>query len=209
MEFIKKIFEKIKQAIHNKFFQEVYCSNCGAKDKIMNLKKLKDESLLCKKCMGKIPSELNDTAQNSLSEYKNAVAYAERSANEFEPIFNNDAGFHLFEVDSKNKLFRLDTSDNALIFELSNISYYDFNFIGEKAKEGLLNDKVIGNVHLTLLTENPCVNISEIVAYSLKVKAPTSLFSTTINHGNPKELDAFLLNFKMLCETAKKEQESK
>ncbi len=202
-----KIIETIKQAIHNKFFKEVYCSHCGTKGKIMSFKKLKDDSLICKSCAGKIPSELKDAAlEGTLQDYRDAVAYIQRSKTEFEPIFNNDAGFHLFEVDSKHRLFRI--YGGKLIFELNNIDYYSFVYHAEQLKEGFISDKVKGDVHMLLTTKDPFVTFDETVAFGLKAKAEKKFLSNTYIHGNPKELDTFLMRFDQLLNMAKHKQAS-
>ena len=197
-----KIIEKIKEAINNKFFREVYCSHCGAKGKVMLFKKLKDDSLICKTCSGVIPYELRETAFGGiLQDYLDAKAYVERSKKEFEPVFKNDAGYHHFEVDSRHGLFRI--AGKELIFEISNIEFYSFVFKGEELKEGFFSDKVKGDVHLLLSTKAPFVTYDETVAYSVKAKAHKKFLSNTYIYDNPAELDEFLLRFERLYQIAK------
>ncbi|MBQ2811516.1 MAG: hypothetical protein IJF12_05035 [Alphaproteobacteria bacterium] len=207
MEFFKNLFAKIKQAIHNKFFREVYCSNCGAKGKVMFFKKLKDESLLCKACVGRIPSELADYVdEGTMDNFKYAIELADRSKKEYEPIFNDDAGFHLFEVDSKHLLFKI-YGESDLILPLSCIEYYNFEFKGEEVKEGFLGDKVKGDVYVTLMAQNPPISYCTTVAFGLKAKAEKKFLSNTYVYGTPKELEEFLSKFDMLYDLARKKEE--
>ncbi len=200
-----KIIEKIKEAIHNKFFREVYCSHCGAKGKVVFFKKIKDGSLLCNTCTSAIPHELREAAfDGTLQDYKEARAYTERSKKEFEPVFDNDAGYHDFEVDSAHKLFRVSGSD--LIFELSNIEFYSFIFKPEEVKEGFFSEKVKGDVKLSLITKEPCASYDKVIAYGVKAKAEKKLFSSTYLYDNPKKLDEFLERLDRLCELAKQEK---
>ena len=202
-----KIIEKIKEAINNKFFKEVYCSHCGAKGKVMFFKKLKDTSVLCNTCTAAIPTELRNAAfGGNLQDYVDAREYTIRSKKELEPVFRNDAGYHEFEVDSVHRLFRV--AGSKLVFELHNIEFYSFVFKAEELKEGFLSDKVKGDVHLLLSTKEPFATYDETIAYGVKTKAEKKFLSNTYLYDNPKELDAFLAKFEMLCERAKKEKEN-
>lgn len=161
--------------------KEVCCSHCGTKGKVVFFKKLKDGNMLCKNCAKEFPRELKSFAfAETLQEYEEAKAYALRSKNEFEPIFNNNAGFHQFEVDSKNKLFRMVGSN--LIFELGNIDFYNFMFKPQKAKS---------DVNLFLSVKAPFVIYDETVAFGVKQRTA--------------ELDSFIARFDRLCNMAKTE----
>lgn len=203
-----ELFEKIKQAIHNKFFREVSCSNCGEKGKVMSYRKLIDDSLLCKTCMYRIPKRLKDWVKNgTLDIYKQAAFFGDRTKIEYKPIFNCDAGYHLFEVDAQHLLFRL-FDEGDLILPLSCIDYYDFEFRGEELKEGFISDKVKGDVYVTISTSNPPVSYTTGVAFGVKGKAhKQGIIGNTYVYDDPKDLKEFVQKFDELVEKAKREQQ--
>ena len=205
MNVLKLLVDKTKEAVHNKYLQEVHCSCCGSKGKIMNFRKMRDGSLICKVCLSRLPLEWNDIATNgTLEEYNRAMAYARTSRELYEPVFCNDAGYGTFEVDSRHLLFR-NSGEGDLIFPLANIDFYNFTFHGDTAHDGLFGDSVTGNVHALVSTSNPDYHCQSTIAYDVKAKAHKKFLSNTYVHGNPTDLDEFILRFDMLMNRAKEQ----
>lgn len=204
-----KLFENIKEAINNKFFKEVTCSHCGAKGKVMLFRKLKDDSLICSSCYGFLPKRLKKWVKTgTLETYKKAFFYAERSKKEYKPIFNNDAGFHMFEVDSKNLLFKI-FGEGDLILPLSSIDFYNFSYKvdEEKAKEN--PHEVKGDVELTISLFEPEISFSTMVAFGIKtLTTKKSLLGRTFIYDDPEELKQFKHRFSTLLKKARSNQQA-
>ena len=62
------------------------------------------------------------------------------------------------------------------------------------------------SLQVALRTKEPFATYDETIAYGVKTKAEKKFLSNTYLYDNPKELDAFLAKFEMLCERAKKEK---
>ena len=176
-----KIVDSIKGFVHKNFTQEVTCSNCGQKGKIISFTTLKDGNKLCTSCKRSIPTQFDFNAKEStLEEFKELYDYMQYSKNKLEPIFEPDyeLSYGNFEVDPVNNLCRI---NDGFVFEINNITSYNFEFKAEDVKEGLLSTKAKGTVYLTYLTlENPYAMFkAEIIKFGAKGKADKPLFSNT------------------------------
>ena len=118
MKLIDTIINATKEKVNNKFLGDVHCACCGAKGKPFMFKTLADKTPVCQVCAKKIPEEFKEDVMNgTFEDYKKAVAYHCMAQQLYEPIFKNDAGYGLLEVDSKHLLFR-NTADGNLILPL-------------------------------------------------------------------------------------------
>ena len=206
---MSKFTETIKGFINKHFTGEVTCANCGKTGKIMFFSTLKDGNHLCSHCKHEIPHEFGFEAKEStMEDFKELYDFMQHSKTVLEPIFkaDKDYSYGLFEVDPVHNLCRV---DDGFVFEISNISMYDFNFKAEDFKDGIFSSKVKGDVYLnTLILRNPVGVFDQTLIYAgAKGKAEKPLFSNTVIYQNPKEFDNFLEKFGALWDKFENERQ--
>lgn len=180
-------------------FKEINCAHCGQKTGPFTRLKLHDGNHLCSYCASQIPSFMKKSAKDhyDLAAYRSFLEYIEYSNNELRPQFRETHYYYTIHIDTENKIFYLgyDINDKTLFFNFRNIEDFDLIFKAEEFKEGMLGDKVKGELLLILKMNFPYFYHEEILDYSAKAKAKKKLLSNRVEYDNPKGMDEFLLFF--------------
>ena len=180
-------------------FKEIHCAHCGQKTSLLARMKLHDGNYLCSTCAAKIPSFMKESvkAHYDLSDYRTFLEYIEYSNRELRPRFHETHYYYSIHIDTENKLFYLgyELNEKTVFFSFHSIEDFDLIFKAEVLKEGVLGDKVKGELLLILKLDFPYFYHEEILDYSAKAKAKKKLLSNTVEYDNPKGMNEFLLFF--------------
>ena len=180
-------------------FKEIHCAYCGQKTSFLARMKLHDGNYLCSTCAAKIPSFMKESvkARYDLDDYRTFLDYIEYSNCELRPRFHETHCYYSIHIDTENKLFYLgyDMNEKTVFFNFHSIEDFDLIFKAEELKEGMLGDKVKGELLLILKLDFPYFYHEEILDYSAKAKAKKKLLSNTVEYDNPKGMNEFLLFF--------------
>ena len=191
-------------------FKEINCACCGKKTNLLTRMKLQDGNYLCSECAAKIPSFLKDSVKShyDLEDYHSFLAYIEYSNKELRPRFHETHWYYSIHIDTENKIFYLgyDINEKTVFFNFHNIEAFNLVFNAEEFKEGVLGDKVKGELALILKMNNPYFYHEEILDYSAKAKAKKKLLSNKVEYDNPKGMDEFLLFFQTAWQASLEEQ---
>ncbi len=192
-------------------FKEINCAHCGKKTNLLTRLKLHDGNYLCSDCMSKVPSYMKDSvkAHYDLEDFRSLLAYIEYSNTELRPRFHETHWYYSIHIDTENKLFYLgyDIDEKTVFFNFYNIEEFNLTFNAEEFKEGVLGDKVKGELLFILKMNNPYFYHEEILDYSAKAKAKKKLLSNRVEYDNPKGMDEFLLFFQTAWQKSKGSQE--
>lgn len=180
-------------------FKEISCAYCGQKTSLLTRIKLHDGNYLCSTCASKIPSFMKESAKAhyKLDDYRVFLEYIEYSNRELRPCFHETHCYYSIHIDTENKIFYLgyDMNEKTVFFNFHNIEEFDLVFKAEELKEGVLGDKVKGELLLILKMNLPYFYHEEILDYSAKAKAKKKLLSNRVEYDNPKGMNEFLLFF--------------
>ena len=180
-------------------FKEINCAYCGEKTSTFTRLKLHNGNYLCLNCASKIPSFMKKTvkAHYNLVNYRNFLEYINYSNNELRPQCRETHHYYSIHIDTENRIFYLgyDINEKTVFFNFHNIEDFDLIFKAEEFKEGMLGDKVKGELLLILKMNLPYFYHEEILDYSAKAKAKKKLLSNKVEYENPKGMDEFLLFF--------------
>ena len=180
-------------------FKEINCAHCGKKAGLLTRMKLHDGNCLCGDCVSLIPSFMRDSVKKhyDLEDYRAFLDYKNYSDRELRPRFRETHSYYTIHIDTENKIFYLgyDINEKTVFFNFYSIEDFDLVFKAEVLKEGVLGDKVKGEVLLVLKVNAPYFYHEEILDYSAKAKAKKKIFSNTVEYDNPRGMDEFLLYF--------------
>ncbi len=182
------------------FFEDIYCKKCGKKTKFLSRMTLADDSALCSECKEKIPSYMKDSVRNNYSyqDYLALEAYLEYSKKELKPQFRETHKYYNIHIDTEHRLLYIDSlfDVETVYFHLYNVDDLTFAFSAEEFKEGMLNDKVMGKVLMSIRMSTPTFYYEKIVDSNAHAKAKKEFFGTKVKYENPKGMDEFMLYFK-------------
>ena len=180
-------------------FKEINCACCGQKTSLLTRMKLHDGNYLCSTCTAKIPSFMKESVKThyELNDYMTFLEYIEYSNRELRSRFHETHYYYSIHIDTENKLFYLgyDMNEKTVFFNFHSIEDFDLIFKAEVLKEGVLGDKVKGELLLILKMNIPYFYHEEILDYSAKAKAKKKLLTNTVEYDNPKGMNEFLLFF--------------
>ena len=191
------------------FFKEIKCSVCGKKTNLLSRMKLKDGSYLCGDCVSKIPPHMRDSVRKNydLEEYNALLDYIQYSNETLRPVFHGTHSYYSIHIDTENKLFYFGygIDANTVFFHFKNLEDFNLVFHAEEYKEGLLGDKVKGELLMTIKVQYPYFYYEEILDHSAKAKAKKKLLSSSVEYDNPTGMDEFLLYFTTAWRTSREE----
>lgn len=193
-------------------FKEINCSCCGKKTNLLTRMKLHDGNYLCSDCVAKIPSCMREGVNThyDLENYHSLLEYIEYSNNMLRPRFHETHCYYSIHIDTENRLLYLgyDIGEKTVFFEFDNLEDFNLVFRAEEFKEGMLGDKVKGELLLILKMNMPYFYHEEILDYSAKAKAKKKLLSSTVEYENPRGMDEFLLYFMAAWQAGSKDAEN-
>jgi hypothetical protein len=163
-------------------FKKINCAECGVKTNIAMMTKLADGDYICSKCKKKLPGFLVEYAEKnySIDDYKYAVEWKKESFAQYSGIFKSTTSYGGVSIDAEHGLFSINY-DVSIPLKFDEI--IDFAF---KAKEGILGDKVTGNIFFYYET---------ILEIGAKAKAKKSFFGTKVTYDHPERLKEFEMKF--------------
>lgn len=190
-------------------FKEINCACCGKKTGLLTRMKLHDGNYLCGDCVSKIPSFMRDSMKEhyDLVDYRAFLDYKAHSDRELRPRFHETHSYYTIHIDTENKLFYLgyDINEKTVFFNFYSIDDFDLVFKAEVLKEGVLGDKVKGEVLLVLKVNAPYFYHEEILDYSAKANAKKKFLSNRVEYDNPRGMDEFLLYFQRAWQASREE----
>ena len=180
-------------------FKDIYCSHCGTKTSLLTRLKLADGSYLCSQCASKIPDYLKESVSShyGLQEYRAFLTYIGYSNRTLCPQFHETHSYYSIHIDTENKILYLGygINDKTVFIHLKNIDDFNLTFRAEEFKEGMLGDKVKGELLMTIKVRFPYFYYEEILDYSAKAPAKKKFLSSSVEYENPHGMDEFLLYF--------------
>ena len=190
-------------------FKEINCAFCGKKTGLLTRMKLQDGNYLCGDCVSKIPSYMKDSVKKyyDMEDYRAFLNYKDYSDRELRPRFHETHSYYTIHIDTENKIFYLDydINEKTVFFNFYTIDDFDLVFKAEEFKEGMLGDKVKGEVLLVLKVNAPYFYHEEILDYSAKAKAKKKLLSNRVEYENPKGMDEFMMYFQRAWQASREE----
>lgn len=187
-------------------FKEVYCDECGKKTKLLSRTKLQDGHCLCGNCGNKIPVIAYASLLRSytLEMYRAFLDYIEYSNQYLRPHFTETHHYYTIHVDAEHKLFYIgrSISDNTVFFHFRNVQDFDLVFDVKEFKEGLISDKVTGQVLMELEMDAPSFHYEDVLDKNTTAKAEKALFGSKVRYGTPKGMSEFLEVFCALWKEA-------
>lgn len=183
------------------------CAACGGKANILTRTKLKDKTVLCRKCASKVPSYIRKTLKNryALQDYKNLMRYVDYSRKELNPLFHSTYNYYAIQLDEEHGLFSLGRKINekSVIFRLDKVIGFDLAFKGESYKESLVDNYVNGKIVMGLEMEEPYFYHEEILSSYAKAPAKKIMMGTKVSYGDPRGMREFLEMFLRACEACR------
>ena len=178
-------------------FKEINCSVCGEKTSMLTRSRLKDGSHVCGKCKKSVPGYIKSALGSyTLEEFQEMKQYLVHSKMELQPVFTETAKYKSIHLDAKHGLFYVDELGQTLYLKLQDVVDFTLSFEPQKAKEGLLFDKVIGTVNMSLTMGTPYFVRQEQIASGVKTSAEMKgIISKKMVYVPPKAMEEFLLAF--------------
>lgn len=202
--------ETVKGFVNKHFTQEVTCSHCDKTGKVMFYSPLQDGNIICSSCKRSIPEQFKfKPKESTLEHFKELYNFMEYTHKELEPIFNPTPSYSYgdFKVDAEHNLCKV---NGSFVFEISNISAFQFHYKVDNVNKGTFSTYVEGDVYLTsLFLKHPYAAFDE-TSIKLFVKTPATipLFSNKPVYDNPVEMDYFVARFTSLWESVQEEKET-
>lgn len=180
-------------------FKDIYCSHCGTKTSLLTRMKLSNGEFLCSQCASKIPDYMKESVNShySLQEYQELLKYIGYSNCTLRPHFHETHSYYSIHIDTENKILYLGygINDKTVFIHLENIDDFKLVFRAKEFKEGMLGDKVKGELLMTIKVRFPYFYHEEILDYSAKAPAKKKFLSSNVEYDNPHGMDEFLLYF--------------
>lgn len=182
-----------------KLFKDVNCAVCDNKTNVLTRFKLSDGQYICGKCAATIPSYMKESvrSQYGLEEFKKFKEYCKFSKEELEPKFDMTDSYKGVNIDENHGIFclNMDIMGEILYLQFKNIVDFDFEFVPEVLKEGILGDKVEGKVMFRLQMRNPEFYCELELDSSAKGRAKKSFFGNKISYEHPEKMMDFETGF--------------
>lgn len=182
-------------------FKKVDCAHCGNKTNPLTRTKLVDGDYLCFDCIRRIPPYILNSFSShyDIDDYRSLKDYIDFSNSQLRPVFCETHSYYTIHIDERNKIFYLGDyiREDTVFFLFQNVSVFDLIFQPENIKEGLLGDKVIGNILLQIWVRFPYFYREEKIASRVKAKAKTNFLGTKISYEDPAEMCDFKQRFKL------------
>lgn len=180
-------------------FQKVSCAECGKQFGGLLKTKLKDGEYLCSDCMRIVPTFMHNTffASYTLEGFRALKSYVEISNQEFKPRFSETASYYSIHIDEDSALFYLGKkiSEDTIFFKFSNVDSFDLDFNAKELKEGILGDKVTGDILFELEMAVPRFEHEEKLSTGVKTKARKKFFGTKVVYDPPEGMLEFSARF--------------
>ena len=180
-------------------FKEVLCSECGKKAGLFTRTKLADGTYLCSECTADIPAYILECVPKhyDLEDFKALKRYITYSKETLKPKFSETASYEKLHIDEDNKLFYISAGffGEPLYLEFANVSSFDMDYQAQTVKEGLIGDKVFGDVTVALSMAVPRFTYIKVLAKDVKAKAKTNFLGTKVTYEYPKKMEEFLIRF--------------
>lgn len=187
------------------FFKDIYCVECNKKTTPLLRFKLADGNYLCSDCCSKLPSYITEQlSKQDIDYYHHVLDYLEYSNTNLKPKFQETHNYYNLHIDVNNLLFYIDRKlkDDTLILEFKHIADFEILYDPSTYKEGVIGDKVFGNVLFRIVMNEPFFNYEAIFDKQVKSKAKKAFFGSKISYENPKGMDEIIEVFNSTYETA-------
>ena len=135
------------------------CIECGKKTNLLNRMVLKDNSCVCDKCAKIMPYEMRESATKfwTSEDWNNNKTWFTETQAHFHSIFNETDKYSEIHLDANNGLFYFGSKklkpDNT-VYDIRKISYYQFLFVPDEVKDGLLGTSAKGKSYLVFFTRS-------------------------------------------------------
>ncbi len=189
-------------------FKEIMCVECGAKTGLLSRTKIDGEQYLCSKCTSSVPSYIKKyLGEYSHENFKNLLFYLQTTNPELEKKFKQTHSFYGIHLDAVNGIFCFDTGlfSKSIYLELESLADFDLVYKAEEFKEGMLSDKVIGEICFGVKMMHPYFCYEDVIATGVKAGAKQSFFGTKVTYSNPKGMDEFIQTFEEAWAKAREE----
>ena len=184
-------------------FQKVSCAECGKQFGGLLKTKLKSGEYICPDCMRIVPTVMHNTFFSSYTfeDFRALKSYVEISNQEFKPRFSETTSYYSIHIDEDSALFYLGKkiSEDTIFFKFSNVDSFDLDFNAKELKEGILGDKVTGDILFELEMAVPRFEHEEKLATGVKTKARKKLFGTKVVYDPPEGMLEFSARFQNTC----------
>ena len=193
-------------------FDAKFCVECGDKTNMFSRYHLADDKYLCSKCGKIIPDCMHSTfvKKYTYDDYCNFKDYAEYSNKCLRPQFMETAKYYTIHIDQSHRIFYLGNSieENTVFFHFYSVSQFDLLFIAGELKEGLLGDKVEGEILFQIENEEPYFYYQEKLDKYAKARAKKKMFGTKYTYENPNGMDEFVAIFRHTWDLSLEEYEA-
>ena len=193
-------------------FDAKFCVECGAKTNILTCYHLSDDNYVCSKCGKVVPDCMHSTfiQRYTYRDYRDFKEYLEYSNKCLRPQFMETAKYYTIHIDQSHRIFYLGNSinENTVFFHFYSVSQFDLLFVAGELKEGLLGDKVEGEILFQIEVEDPYFYYQEKLDKYAKVRARKKMFGTKYSYENPDGMDEFIAIFRHTWELSREEYEA-
>lgn len=193
-------------------FDAKFCVECGAKTNVLTRHNLADDKYLCTKCGKIIPDCMHSTfiKKYTYEDYRGFKDYVEYSNKCLRPQFMETAKHYTIHIDQSHRIFYLGNriDENTVFFHFHSVSQFDLLFVAGELKEGLLGDKVEGEILFQIEVEDPYFYYQEKLDKYAKARAKKKMFGTKYTYENPDGMDEFIAIFRHTWDLSREEYEA-
>lgn len=177
-------------------FKEIKCAHCGKKTSMLSRTQLMDNEYVCGSCTSGIPQEtmavLYTCTKEDFSSIRNFFDVENKQR---EKLFKTTDKYKCVHLDREHELLYLDNVRPKMYFSLFDLEEFDLTYVPTTAKEGLLSDKVNGDVHLNIRVNSPPFARKEVIAKDVKTTGEIKgLIRKKLEYHNPKGIDEINLH---------------
>ena len=192
-------------------FDAKFCVECGAKTNVLTRYHLADDKYLCSKCGKIIPDCMHSTfiKKYSYEDYRSFKDYVEYSNKCLRPQFMETAKYYTIHIDQSHRIFYIGNhvDENTVFFHFYSVSQFDLLFVAGELKEGLLGDKVEGEILFQIEIEDPYFYYQDKLDKYAKARAKKKMFGTKYTYENPDGMDEFVAIFRHTWDLSREEYE--
>lgn len=173
-------------------FKEIKCVHCGKKTGMLSRTQLMNGEYVCSDCITGFPAEtvalLHKCANGE--EFAKLRYFFDDLNKKREKIFKETARYKCVHLDAEGSLFYLDDVRPRIYFSMYDMEEFELSFRPVTVKEGFLNDKVTGDVHLTVKSRYPLFVRQNIIAKDVKTTGEIKgMIKKRVEWENPKGIN--------------------
>ena len=178
---------------------KIMCDVCGKKTGVFSRFYLSNGGVLCSSCSSWIRPIYRPFAQANwnVDSFKEYFSYVNEEEPELLKMFTSTDMYGQLCIDEEHGLFM---PYPGTVFRFRDLAEYSFDFRGEKFKEGIISDKVVGEVIFDFIVDKPYIG-GQIIVCNDKAKASVKgIINKRVEYGLPDCLVEFYAKFDEVAE---------